>query len=180
VRLGFKEGNQVRKVIPLLSILVVFIAALSSCSQTAPSGQNTGITASEQNSNEGSCQPTPPDALGPFYEPDAPLRSSVGEGYRLSGRVKSAEDCTGISGAQLEFWLAGPDGKYSDDYRATVVADDEGDYTLESHSPPAYAGRPPHIHIRVSAEGYQTLVTQHYPQQGNTESVFDLVLLPEN
>jgi protocatechuate 3,4-dioxygenase beta subunit len=169
----------VRKAILLLSILVVFITALSSCSQAAPADQNTVSNAGEQASRGGSCQPTPPDALGPFYEPGAPLRSSVGEDYRLSGRVQSAQDCTGISGAQLEFWLAGPDGEYSDEYRATMVADSEGAYVFESHQPPAYSGRPPHIHIRVSAVGYQTLVTQHYPQQGDTESIFDFVLSPE-
>ena len=41
-------------------------------------------------------------------------------------------------------------------------------------------GRPSHIHIRVSAEGYRTLVTQHYPQKGIAEGHFDLVLIPEH
>src|SRR3712207_128714 len=39
------------------------------------------------------CKPTQPDMLGPFYEPDAPVRTSVGSGYVLSGTVLAADDC---------------------------------------------------------------------------------------
>jgi protocatechuate 3,4-dioxygenase beta subunit len=76
--------------------------------------------------------------------------------------------------------LAGPDGRYGDAYRATVFADAEGAYRFESHFPPAYGGRPPHIHLRVSAAGYRILVTQHYPRPGDTEARFDVVLEPES
>lgn len=125
------------------------------------------------------CTPTRPDALGPFYQPGAPVRNKVGEGFRLHGVVRSSRDCGPLPGAQIEFWLAGPDGRYGDAYRATVIADGQGAYTFESHFPPSYGGRPPHIHIRVSAPGHRTLVTQYYPQPGQTEGAFDLVLIPE-
>ncbi|MCS7235276.1 MAG: intradiol ring-cleavage dioxygenase [Armatimonadota bacterium] len=125
------------------------------------------------------CVPTPPDALGPFYRPGAPMRSSVGRGYVLAGRVLGAPTCQPLPGARLEFWLAGPDGRYGDGYRATVVADPSGAYRFESHFPPPYAGRPPHIHVRASAPGYRVLVTQHYPRPGTTGAQFDLVLEPE-
>ncbi len=125
-----------------------------------------------------SCQPTPPDALGPFYVPGAPERSSVGPGHVLSGVVRSAEGCAPIPGAQLEFWLAGPDGQYGDAYRATMTADTAGAYRFESNFPPPYSGRPSHIHLRVTAAGYQPLVTQYYPAQGQSEGSFDLVLVP--
>jgi len=123
-------------------------------------------------------RPTPPDALGPFYQPGAPLRTSVGQGYLLAGRVLSSRDGSALPGAVLELWLTGPDGEYTDDYRASVIADAEGRYRFTSHPPPPYAGRPPHLHLRVSAAGYATLVTQHYPQRGQREAVFDLVLRP--
>jgi protocatechuate 3,4-dioxygenase beta subunit len=42
-----------------------------------------------------------------------------------------------------------------------------------------YAGRPPHIHIRVTAAGHRTLVTQHYPAAGQATATFDLVLRPQ-
>ncbi|WP_322798521.1 hypothetical protein [Thermoflexus sp.] len=124
------------------------------------------------------CAPTPPDALGPFYKPGAPVRDRVGQGHVLRGVVRSSADCAPIAGAQIEFWLAGPDGRYADAYRATVFAGPDGTYRFESHFPPAYSGRPPHIHIRVTAPGYQTLVTQYYPQPGQTDGILDLVLIP--
>jgi protocatechuate 3,4-dioxygenase beta subunit len=75
--------------------------------------------------------------------------------------------------------MAGPDGEYTDDYRATQLVGADGAYRFESHFPPPYSGRPPHIHLRVSAEGYQTLVTQHYPKEGETSASFDLVLVSQ-
>jgi len=124
------------------------------------------------------CTPTPPDSLGPFYKPDAPVRSEVGQGYELSGVVRSAVDCAPIPDAKIEFWLAGPDGDYDDQHRATVYADAAGEYRFRSNPPPRYFSRPPHIHLRVSAKGFQTLVSQHYPEDGASGAALDLVLLP--
>lgn len=122
------------------------------------------------------CKPTESDALGPFYKPDAPVRASVGKGYVLSGAVRAAGTCLPLAGAKLEFWLAGPDGSYDDDHRATLFSDQNGGYRFESNFPPRYTFRPPHIHLKVSAPGYKTLVTQHYPEKGRTQGTFDLVL----
>jgi protocatechuate 3,4-dioxygenase beta subunit len=123
------------------------------------------------------CAATRPDALGPFYKPGAPLRASVGAGHMLTGVVRSLAGCGPIAGARLEFWLAGPGGQYDDNHRATAISDAAGRYRFESNFPPPYAGRPSHIHIRVSAEGYQTLVTQYYPGPGQSQGAFDLVLV---
>lgn len=124
------------------------------------------------------CQPTPADSLGPFYVPDAQVRDKVGEGYVLSGTVRSAVDCAAINGAKIEFWLAGPSGSYDDDHRATLFTDNSGAYRFESNFPSVYGSRPPHIHLRVSAPGFSTLVTQHYPEAGKSGASFDLVLVP--
>ena len=124
------------------------------------------------------CTPTTPDMKGPFYKPDAPLRSSVGKGYVLTGTVKSAADCAPIPEATVEFWLANPQGEYDDAHRATVISDGSGNYRFESHHPPDYAFRPPHIHLRVSAAGFNPLVTQHYPATGAGQARFDIVLVP--
>jgi protocatechuate 3,4-dioxygenase beta subunit len=122
------------------------------------------------------CAPTPPDALGPFYEPGAPVRSKVGTGYVLSGRVLAARSCRPISRARIEFWLANPRGEYDGAHRATIVAGPRGGYRFESNKPPAYGSRPPHIHVRVTARGFRTLVTQHYPRASRTSARFNLVL----
>lgn len=124
------------------------------------------------------CKPTPADHPGPFYVPDAPVRAKVGQGYVLRGTVRSAVDCAAIAGAKIEFWLAGPAGSYDDAHRATLFADEVGAYRFESNFPPAYGSRPSHIHLRVSAPGFSTLVTQHYPKSGESGAGFDLVLAP--
>lgn len=125
------------------------------------------------------CAPTPQDEIGPFYRPNAPLRSKIGTGYVLKGTVRSAATCRPIPGARIEFWQAGPDGNYRDAYRATIVTDRRGRYRLTTSFPPPYARRPPHIHILVDMRGYAGLITQHYPRAGQRQTTFDLTMETE-
>jgi protocatechuate 3,4-dioxygenase beta subunit len=125
------------------------------------------------------CKPTQPDMLGPFYEPDAPVRTRVGSGYVLSGAVLAAAECKPILNAHIEFWLANPRGDYDDAHRATVFAGQRGRYRFQSNVPVSYGGRPPHIHVRVRASGYEELVTQHYPERGQRKANLDLVLVAQ-
>jgi protocatechuate 3,4-dioxygenase beta subunit len=126
-----------------------------------------------------SCPPTNPDSLGPFYTPNAPVRSILGNGYVLEGTVRSSVDCRSIPEARIEVWQAGPDGKYTDAYRATLTSDPQGQYRLQTERPPRYSSwRPPHIHIQVTAPGYKILITQHYPEKEASAATFDLVLVP--
>jgi protocatechuate 3,4-dioxygenase beta subunit len=124
-----------------------------------------------------SCTPTRADLLGPYYKPGAPVRSHVGSGYILTGTVRAASDCAPVALARLEFWLTGPDGRYTDDRRATVLSDAQGHYRFESSFPAPYAGVQPHIHVRVSAKGYRTLATRYFPPARQPEGTFDLVLV---
>jgi catechol 1,2-dioxygenase len=154
----------------------------SPTSSPDPTTQAASSTGSERGARPteepGGCRPTRPDSLGPFYEPDAPVRTSVGSGYVLSGAVLAAGGCDPVADARVEFWLANPEGEYDDAHRATVPVGDGGGYRFESNVPVAYGGRPPHIHIRVTAPGHRELVTQHYPDAGQTEANLDLVLEP--
>ena len=127
---------------------------------------------------KGGCQPTPYEEIGPFYRPDAPVRNRVGRGYELVGEVLSAGDCRAVPAARIEFWLVNSEGHYDDEHRATVFADRKGRYRFESNRPTDYVGRKPHIHIMVAAAGHERLITQHYPRAGDSEGVFDLVLVP--
>jgi catechol 1,2-dioxygenase len=125
------------------------------------------------------CTPTPWDEIGPFYRPNAPLRSSIGSGYLLSGTVRSARDCTPIARARVEVWQTAPNGKYDEAHRATLITDARGRYRLQTDFPGGYAQRPGHIHILVDAAGFEGLVTQHYPKKGSRQALFDLVLETE-
>lgn len=122
------------------------------------------------------CQATAADALGPFYVPGAPVRSRVGAGYVLSGKVLASGTCRGILRARVELWLVNPEGEYDVAHRATLFSGRAGSYRFTSNKPPPYSGRPPHIHVRVSARGFRTLVTQHYPRAGQARATFNLVL----
>lgn len=122
------------------------------------------------------CTPTPPDSLGPFYTPNAPERASTGRGIAVSGVVRSASGCAPLSGARIEWWSADGKGEYQDALRATQRADAEGRYRYETVAPGRYPGRPPHLHVRVSAPGHRTLVTQLYPRDGQRTIESDFVL----
>jgi len=125
------------------------------------------------------CPPTQWDEIGPFYKPNAPLRTKIGTGYILSGTVRSAGDCRPLPSARIEFWQTGVNGEYDDAHRATIIADRQGRYRLETDLPSGYARRPPHIHILVDMRGYAGLITQHYPKRGVNRATFDLVLEKE-
>ena len=126
------------------------------------------------------CRVTPRDALGPFYKSNAPAQAELcasgsggGEKLTVTGRVLGAPDCTPLAGALVEVWQADAHGDYTqvtagrqDDpnflLRASVRTDAEGRYSFRTLLPGEYPGRPRHIHYRVSAKGYATLVTQLY------------------
>jgi catechol 1,2-dioxygenase len=170
----------------------LFVLVLAGCSDVSESGSSQMAQPSKMSpptetaeshaaaaGGPAKCEPNQPDMLGPFYEPGAPVRTSVGSGYVLSGTVLADEECKPIRKARIEFWLANPSGDYDDAHRATVFAGERGGYRFESNVPVSYGGRPPHIHVRVTARGYEELVTQHYPERGQKRANFDLVLVAE-
>ena len=175
-----------------LALLALLLVACSSSQATVESDDSATPAASSnaEESSDGSdvasvsaasaanCEPTQADMLGPYYVAGAPERTSVDTGYVTSGNVLSADGCEPIPDAQIEFWLADSQGNYDDAHRATMSAGEQGEYRFESNFPGQYESRPPHIHVRVTAPGYQELVTQHYPEAGQTEATFNLVLEP--
>ena len=168
----------------LFVLVLAGCADVSESSQTSQSSKkskpiNTAESHAAAGDGPANCKPTQPDMLGPFYEPGAPVRTSVGSGYVLSGAVLAAAECKPIQDARIEFWLANSRGDYDDAHQATVFADQRGRHRFESNVPVSYSGRPPHIHVRVRAPGYGELITQHYPERGQRKATFDLILVEE-
>jgi protocatechuate 3,4-dioxygenase beta subunit len=124
------------------------------------------------------CAPTRPDALGPFYTPNAPARDTTGHGLVVAGRVLSPT-CAPVAGARLEWWSADGRGEYNDEHRGSQTVDRNGSFRYETDSPGRYPGRPPHVHVRITAPGHRPLITQLYPRPGETKVDTDFVLLPE-
>lgn len=135
------------------------------------------IPQKQVSAGEAACVPTAPDSLGPFHTPNAPERSSTGRGLVVTGTVRSASGCGHIPGARIEWWSVNPRGSYDDDHRATQRADAEGRVRYETDFPVRYFGRPPHLHVRVTASGHRTLITQLYPTPPQTTLIADFVLI---
>ena len=125
------------------------------------------------------CTPTRPDSEGPFYKANVPERDNTGRGLVVAGAVKSASECAPVAGAQIEWWSANSRGDYDDGHRATQQVDSAGRYRYETDFPGRYPGRPPHLHVRVTAPGHRPLVTQIYPKPGQSSLQFDFVLMRE-
>ncbi len=127
---------------------------------------------------------TPAQTEGPFYPVVFPrdsdhdlLRNGAlnypeGQGAWVEGSVS---DLTGkpVAGAQVEIWQCDHSGHYhhpGDGGRAdhrfqgfgrvTVGAD--GSYRFRTLRPVAYAGRTPHIHVKVKLGAREVLTTQLY------------------
>jgi len=126
-----------------------------------------------------SCAPTKPDMLGPFYKPDAPERAVTGQGLVVTGTVRSSKGCAPLRDARLEWWSADGRGEYRDELRATQRAAADGTFRYETVAPGRYPGRPPHLHLKISAPGHRTLVTQLYPRDGQHAIATDLVLVAD-
>jgi len=126
---------------------------------------------------EGDCETTT-DILGPYYRPDAPVRTDLlikgakGQKVVLSGQIFHKDCTTPLKNACVEIWHCDTEGVYDNDspafkYRAKAYCDDKGHYSFTTIIPVAYDTgvgfiRPAHYHMMYSAEGYQSLITQLY------------------
>ena len=122
---------------------------------------------------EGDCETTT-DILGPFYRPNAPVRSDMrikntkGQLMVLSGQIKHKDCKTPLKNACVELWHCDGEGVYDNTspdykYRAKTYSDENGNYNFKTIIPVPYdAGggniRPAHFHMMVSATGYQGLI----------------------
>lgn len=129
------------------------------------------------------CAPTEADSLGPFYVSGTPLLNDLnrhgkpGEALLLTGSIRSAAGARpSLAGAQVEIWQTDGEGDYHPqadgdvadyddaeiDLRGTVISGADGVYSVRTLVPGGYFPRPRHFHLRISAPGHATLVTQLY------------------
>lgn len=124
--------------------------------------------------------PTTTDILGPFYRPGAPFRKNLnppdftGDILHLTGTILKEDGKTPMNNCLIEIWQCKKDGLYdnvSDDYlyRGSQRVGADGKYYFITTIPVPYPNdenpsifRPAHIHMRISAEGQQDLITQIY------------------
>jgi protocatechuate 3,4-dioxygenase beta subunit len=96
----------------------------------------------------------------------------VGHGHILRGTVRSSRDCAPLAGAVVEVWPEYEEVGHPDEARATLIADENGNYSFECNLPE-------HIHMRISAQGYRTIGSNSYHPDGQAEGRLDLVLAPD-
>lgn len=124
--------------------------------------------------------PTTTDILGPFYRPNAPVRVDInpagytGSPFHLSGTIYKADGNTAFANCLVEVWQCDEHKVYdntTDDfrYRGSQRVGKDGKYRFVTTLPlpyPLFSGsntyRPAHIHMRISGEGQQDLITQIY------------------
>ncbi|MGB0838902.1 MAG: hypothetical protein ACPGXL_02120 [Chitinophagales bacterium] len=136
------------------------------------------VTENEKGQFKGSCVTTN-DILGPFYRPQAPIRTDLtyegieGAVITLTGKVFQ-EDCVSpLKNALVEVWHCSVDGEYDNDtpefrHRARQYTDETGVYSFKTILPGKYLNgrlyRPAHIHYRVTEKYSKELVSQLYFQ----------------
>lgn len=126
---------------------------------------------------------------GPFYKPDAPVRSVFlergmpGTPLTVSGRVLDTHGRP-LKGATLDVWHADHQGTYDNtgfQWRGKLFTDDDGRYLLRTIKPAAYGvpgdRRPAHIHVKVSSGTPRVLTTQLY-FKGDPWNRYDAAVRP--
>jgi catechol 1,2-dioxygenase len=111
------------------------------------------------------------DVEGPYYKLNAPVRTVIettGSPLQITGKVLDSKDCqTPIAQATVDVWHCDDHGDYDMSgfkCRAQVKTDAKGRYSFTTIFPPAYGGRPRHIHFKIRATGFAELTTQLYFQ----------------
>jgi protocatechuate 3,4-dioxygenase beta subunit len=124
------------------------------------------------------CRPTVSLGGGPFETSGAPAprRSRIGTGHVLTGRILRYPDCRPVRGAVVEFWQESPNGVYDRRGRAAIITGRFGTFRFEGPIPPGEF-RGPHIHIHVSAAGYDDFVTTYFIPRGERQGRTTIVLV---
>ena len=123
------------------------------------------------------CRPSESDAMGPFFEPGAPMRMMIadanepGERLTLATRVLGPDCVTPLAGVVVDVWQCDRDGNYhtaAENYRlrGQVTTDASGMFEIYTIKPGSYVQgtgpRPAHVHYTFVRPGHRTLTTQIY------------------
>ena len=143
--------------------------------------------------------PTPHQVAGPFYPGDDAFSiredlaaGALGVPVFLTGSVRDQLGLPVVD-ASVRLWQACATGRYDDSrdpnpapidpnfgYHGMAVTGAGGHFSFRTVMPGEYKDtetwtRPPHLHFRVSAPGFETLTTQMY-FAGNSLNEADLIL----
>lgn len=119
---------------------------------------------------ESGTQPTLQQTAGPFFRPNAPLRSDLTADagsqrrFSLHGFVLDTR-CQPVPDAIVELWHADERGEYDNAgyrWRAYQLTDEAGRWGFDTILTQHYSFRTAHYHFRVQRKGGDVLTTQLY------------------
>jgi protocatechuate 3,4-dioxygenase beta subunit len=122
---------------------------------------------------------TPSDAEGPFYPVEIPSDSD-NDLLRVIGRNQASEgQLAYVQGRVMDSGGHRIDGARDRDFQGfgAMVTDRQGNYHFRTLRPVPYTGRTPHIHFRVTANGFDRLTTQLYVAEEASRNSEDFLYL---
>jgi hypothetical protein len=108
------------------------------------------------------------------YIPDAPERDSLGEGFEITGVVRSARGCERLEDVRVQIWLATETGGERDN-RASVRTDSDGRYRIETAPTVPQFGEP-NIHVGYDDEDYGEVFIRRVVDLDDRRAVVNLTL----
>src|SRR5918998_5580664 len=121
------------------------------------------------------CKPTESNPGGTNnYIPDAPELDSLGEGFVITGLVRSANGCRPLEDVRVQVWLATETGGEQDN-RASVRTGPDGRYRIETAPTVAQFGEP-NIHVGYDDGEYREVFIRRVVDLDDKRAVVNLTL----
>ena len=121
------------------------------------------------------CEPTESNPGGTNnYIPDAPALQSLGQGFVITGLVRSVRGCRPLEDIRVQVWLATETGG-EEDNRASVNTDARGRYRIETARTVPQFGEP-NIHVGYDDGEYGEVFIRRVVDLNDRRAVVDLTL----
>lgn len=108
------------------------------------------------------------------YVQDAAERESLGQGFEITGTVRSAAGCRPLEGRRVQVWLATETGGEQDN-RATVRTDAAGRYRIGTDPTVPQFGEP-NIHVGHAGQGYRDVFIRRVVDLDDRRATVNLTL----
>jgi hypothetical protein len=108
------------------------------------------------------------------YIPAAPTAESLGEGFVITGLVRSARGCRPLEDVRVQVWLATETGGEQDN-RASVRTGSDGRYRIETAKTVPQFGEP-NIHVGYDDGDYGEVFIRRVVDLDDKRAVVDLTL----
>ena len=108
------------------------------------------------------------------YIPDAPAVESLGQGFVITGLVRSVQGCRPLDGVRVQVWLATETGTEQDN-RASVRTGEDGRYRIETAKTVPQFGEP-NIHVGYDDGSYREVFIRRVVDLDDRRAVVNLTL----